>query len=538
MNKLHTNNISFLKTADLFFVFALLSRFLFIVFQPLKDTDYELVHIAADNLIAGKGLAFPRTFLNDLSVIYYDPMRYWPPFTALLVALVKTVTNNVIVTDLFLLFTGMTGLLFTLKKIIKALELNPVFQCIIWIILATNPSAFSAIGLSDLYGCLFCLWSTFLCISYLNSFQQNKTIPLFASLIFFLPAAFRYQYYPVIFAFPLFLIIAGRVTLQPNLVRKGFYSFFLVTLFLGLQSLFLSYHTNSIVYANDPKGFFPANLVFMYPVFIKALINSSYFENRMLEFFEWFNLPYLIVNLTLMVIVYLFLTRYFIIRFRMIRNVLNEFIDKKKILLQFLFFIVASAVIFTLAAASLIYNNRSKTFGGWTYVNEARYFMVPVLLILPMLLKLIQEKFKRISLLSILLGIAMLYNVALWCKFVYNIISDNLSKKEVQNIADRAFIHNKILNLQKNPLPVIVSYTEPYFAFFPIQERYAITKKINILLDSGYKTTEPVQLLIITEKNPLQNVTDFLFRNNATAIYTGQQCKLFYLVVEKNSSSK
>jgi len=538
MDILSTKNKKLFTTTGLFFVFALLSRLLYIIYQPLKDTDYELIHIAADNLIAGKGLAFPRTFLNNLSVIYYDPMRYWPPLTAILVAGVKAITNSVVATDLILLFIGMITVMFILKKIIAALDLSPLFQIIAWLILATNPEPFRSIGISDLYGCVFGLWSVLLCIRYFQSTDQNKKIPILASFIFFLPAAFRYQYYPVIFVFPLFMMLAAKVLKNPALLRKAIFSFFLVGFFLGLQLLYLSYSTNSIIYANDPKGFFPSNLAFMYPIFIKTVVNSSYIENKLQGFLDWFNLTYLITNLLFFIIVYTWLTGYFLHTYRKIKKASYEICNDGGILLQFLFFAVSTAVIFTLVAASLIYNSRSGKFGGWTYVGEARYYMIPGLLFLMMLLKILQQNMHRSKIIALALGLVLTCNAALWCKFIYNIFTDKLSNKEIQNITDRAAIEQKIIDLQKNSLPVIVSYTEPYFAFFSIRKQYAITKKVNFLLDSGYKTSAPVQLFIITEKLPGVKETDFLLRNHAKEVFTGGRCKMFYILAEKNSISK
>lgn len=538
MDILTTKNNRLFKTTELLFVFAVLSRLLYIIYQPLKDTDYELIHIAADNLVAGKGLAYPRTFLIDLSAIYYDPMRYWPPLTAILVAGVKAITNSVVATDLTLMFTGMIAVMFIIKKIIAALDMNPLYQAIAWLTLATNPEPFRSIGISDLYGCLFGLGSVLLCIRYFQSNDQNKKIPILASLIFFLPAAFRYQYYPVIFVFPLCMMMAAKVLKNPSLLRKAVFSFFMVGLFLGLQLLILSSYTNSIVYANDPKGFFPSNLAFMYPLFIKTVLNSSYFQNKLEANFNWFNLAFLITNLLLFIIVYSWFSAYFLNVCRKIRNKFYNVKERKAVLLQFLFFIVSTAVIFTLIAASLIYSSRSGTFGGWTYVGEARYYMIPALLFVLMLLKILQQNLNRSKITALVLGLALTCNAALWCKFVYNIFTDNLSKKEAQNIADRAAIEQKIIDLQKKSLPVIVSYTEPYFAFFSIRNQYAITKKVPVLLDSGFKTTNPVHLLIITKNVPTQKETDFLLRNHAKQIFSGDQCRMFYLLVEKNSISK
>lgn len=164
--------------------------------------------------------------------------------------------------------------------------------------------------------------------------------------------------------------------------------------------------------------------------------------------------------------------------------------------------------------------------------------MIPALLFLMMLLKIVQQNINRSKIIALIVGLALTCNAALWCKFVYNIFTDNLSKKEAQNIADRGAIEQKIIDLQKKSLPVIVSYTEPYYAFFSIRNQYAITKKVLVLLDSGFKTTAPVQLLIITENTPSQKESDFLLRNHATEIFAGSRCKIFYILAEKNSSSK
>ena len=312
MQNLARNKIIYKNTSSVLFIFAIAARLLYIIFSPLKDTDYELVHIAADNLISGNGLSYPRTYLNDLSLIYHDPMRYWPPLTALMVAFVKWLTESNQAADLILLFAGMISLFLVLKKLVVGFEVIPLFQIMIWLALATNPEPFRSIGISDLYGCLFLLWGLSFCIDYNSIAKSSKARLVFLSLVFFLPAAFRYQYYPVIFVLPLYLILTGVVLKKTTLLYKGLFSLFLVFCFLCLQLILLSVYTNSALFLyNDTKGFFPANLVMMYPLLLKTIINSSYIENLFINNLLWIKYSYLIANSFVLIVFFYFTAVFF-----------------------------------------------------------------------------------------------------------------------------------------------------------------------------------------------------------------------------------
>lgn len=527
-----------ISKGTLLFLLAFLSRCIYIIYQPLIDTDYQLIHVAADNLLNGNGLAYPRTYLSDLSAIYYDPMRYWPPLTAFLVALVKGITHSKEATDLILMFSGMFCLLLLIKKVMHELQCNQHTQTIIWIMLMTNPEPFRSIGLSDLFGCISCLWSVYICLKVLSN-KAKKHWSLWSPLIFILPAAFRYQYYPVIFVFPFFLITAGWLLHNKNLTKKSLQSFLLLAAYMLIYVMVLKLYTKGLFYAvTDSKGLYPGNLLFLYPFLIKSFINSGYFENRIAEHLQWFKLSYLALHICLFVSLFIFLLRYFKNQLLQLRKNRNHQSGSDHLLQNLLFFFVSCAVLFTLIGTSLIYNSRSGVFGGWTYAGEARYFMVPVLLILLGFLRYYQDQLFKHRLLKVILIFTIIWNSLLWLKFGFNIATNNLPDKEIQSKTDRRIIEQKILDLQKNNLPVIISYKDPFLAFYSMPTQYAVTQKIPFLLDSGYKTTAPVQFLILTKKELSERETDFLKRNGAQLIYNGGMSNLYYLLAEKNSKSQ
>jgi hypothetical protein len=242
-----------------------------------------MMHTAVQNLLSGNGLGFHIASTTDLSVTTFRAMNEWPPLPAYLLSVVKAMTGSAYAADMILLGLGMLLLLIVLRALMQVLQLKDQVQSILWIIIGSNPEPFRNLGITDLYGGLFLVWGVLLTIRLLQQPAASNRQVLIASLFFFLPAAFRYQYYPVIFIYPVFLVVASVLGRQKLLQRQAWLSLSVVFFLLATQVALLLQQTGSGSYmVKDATGFYPENLVWTYPFLIKSFVNRSYFENQLI----------------------------------------------------------------------------------------------------------------------------------------------------------------------------------------------------------------------------------------------------------------
>lgn len=524
------------KTATLFFLVAVLVRGAYFFYFTPFGTDQVMIHTAVDNLLLGKGLTFPIANLQDLSIVHFQPMNEWPPLVGYLIYVVKVVVVSTRGTDMILMTVGVFLLLLALKRIMKHIEMNAVFQSVLWIIIAINPEPFFKAGISDVYSCLCMLWGVSLCLGFVKAKSIKTHQLLVASLIFFLPAAFRYQYYPVIFICPIYLIIAGRVLKQTDLFKKGKWALLLVAMLLITQIALLYFQTGAAArIAEDKIGIYLENLVHMYPFLIKGFLNTSYLENILFtkngSALIFVNSLYFIVTAYLLLKVGTFLTSHY-------KSTVQQPPTEKKILYlnkSFLLFI-SLGIVLLLSLLSLIYSPQINPYGIFTYVKEGRYFLVPTFLLLLVTTSVLQEHLVHLQgqmfkFYKTLIVFIVLSNLSLFGKFFYNILS---GKQKVQGTSwakERNDVF-KIIESQKQIFKrPIVAVGNNYFSYQSVPENYGIIKKLKQLETLPIKTTKPIQLLIFTQLKPSTEEELFINENKPALLFVGTKCRVYQLLL-------
>jgi hypothetical protein len=530
--------MSLKKTSAVFFLLAVFCRIFYIFLFPPQGTDHQMIHTAVDNLLSGNGLRFPIANPQDLSATVYQPMNEWPPLIAYILSVVKAIVGSAYAADMILMITGMVFLLLVLRALMNVLNLKLAVQSIIWLLIATNPELFHTLGLTDLYGGLFILWSVLFCIRFI----QNPVIPTFqlivASVFFFLPAAFRYQYYPIIFISPLFLIIAGKLLNQKSLYQKGILSVSVVFFMLSFQVFTLYQQTGmAATIADDAKGFFPENLIWTYPFLLKGFINISYIENTMIGLARWMIIPYYILTLLFSLFLIFKLASYLIRKTRIeIKFTEEDSINTKSLVRSFLL-VVASSIVVLLMGLSLRYSPQVSANGLFTYVNESRYYLASSLLFGLLLAGLLQDELsfafiKKFQFGKRIVAGVVVFNLALFGKFLFNATTDNLPDPNVRAVAERKIVYDEIeLLKEKHHLPVIAAASSRYFSYQPVLQEFAVVKNLKQLMQYGIKTSQPVQLLIITSAKPNEEELSFVQQKGATEIFSGRKCRMYHLII-------
>lgn len=165
------------------FLIAAITRLLLLYFFPVHLTDYHLIETAADNLTTGYGMGFQRSSIQDLSHLYFEGLRLWPPLLTLVTALMNHLTGNPLLANFILISISMLSTLWIVYKLTKAISLNENWSLVLFAFLALNPEVIKQPGLSDVVSVLFCLWAILLTIGWIQN-SETKTVFQLISISF------------------------------------------------------------------------------------------------------------------------------------------------------------------------------------------------------------------------------------------------------------------------------------------------------------------------------------------------------------------
>lgn len=507
-------------------LFAFITRLLLLYCFPLHMTDYMLINSAAQNLIDGHGMGFIRSSPEDLSAFYFEGLRLWPPLVTLSTSLFIKISGSFELTDLLLLTVSLIGLMRALYLFCKEIGLGTRYIFYTFLVFALNPELIKRPGFSDVAAAFFCIWALLVLVKELKKEKRTGIVKLLTiSFLFFLPSAFRYQYYPVSLLFPLYMLFSSFYLKDKKLAIWSGLSFVLVTLFIFLQEYLLFVYTSQPIdqsLAMDKKGLFLFNLQSFYPFIFKTFLNISYVENTWSSILNPVRYIYYTITAILLFAIVIFATVFFLKTLRQQSKTVNQSKLKQSLgafaTLPFLLLPVA-----ILVGLSVTHNSRTGQAGGWTYVNEGRYYIVPSILLLLLTFWSVQQKWTIFSsitkrILISVFAVSIIYNLALTLKFYYNISTNNIPDKELSNRTDRIAAHNYLQTFAKDELPTVITYSEPYFTFFPYIENVAITKKTSLLTGTKLKTTKKIRLLILSKKDTPPADQSLITQYNATPV--------------------
>lgn len=529
------------KTTGAFFVLAVFFRIVYIFLYPPGGTDHQLIHAAVDNLLSGNGLSFTTANPNDLSSILYQPMNEWPPLVAYLVSFAKAITGSGTAADLLLMSSGMFLLLIILRSIFQLMQIGAKTQALLWILVAANPDPFAHLGISDLYSALFMLWGVLFCLRFLQMPYATKAQIFIASVFFFLPAAFRYQYYPLIFIFPFFLLCTGWWKQQKHLYQSGWLSLSVVFCLLSFQVAFLYQESGSAAYIADEKGFYLQNLQWAYPFLVKSFLNISYLENKLLLIGKWTLVPYYLSIFTLSVALlgYCFV--------RVVRKAKDRFWnfeeEQSTLIISKLFLLSVIICILTLLVLlSVLYSPQVNYGSVFTYLREDRYFIVCSLLLLVYFGKQLDElqmiqvpsftTIKRFTVASVLVA-----NLMLFGKFLFNAATNNLKDLHQISLAEKKIIETEIDELKKKyNLPVVAVSSIKLLQYNPSAGDYSVAKTLKQINDTGLRTSQPVQLVLVTQPQLKEEEAFFVQAKGAKEVFKNGRLRIFHLIVPQHTS--
>ncbi|NCU06302.1 MAG: hypothetical protein GXC73_20300 [Chitinophagaceae bacterium] len=511
-------------------LWAFVTRLLYLYSFPLRYTDFYLINTAAQNLADGYGMGFIRSSASDLSLPYFEGLRLWPPLLTGTVSQLYKLTGNIYLANNILLFASLSLLFLFTIQLCKLLELTEKSQVCLYVFFALSPELIKFPGLSDLAAATCTLGASVYLLKFLLKKQKLKKSSLFLlAFLFFLPSAFRYQFYVLSLALPVLLFLSS-LYLKDNALKKDSLLLILFTFsFLLLQELFLYIYANQPLdksVSMDKSGFFPYNLLTIYPFFTKTFLNLSYLENVLSSTLAPYRRYYFLISFFLFIVWFVTIIR------ALHLNTKNQK-KSKKTLIPTILLLVSVLPFFTLSLLSLRYNSRSGEPGGWTYVNEGRYYIVCSVLVLILSIWYVQARIKEMSSTAIktlytILILIVTYNAAFTFKFYVNVLKQNFPDREITNRQTRKSIDSIISVYAAHPEPLVITYHEPYFTFHTYKHNVYVTDEIKLFIKKDFRTSKPVRLLAITNK-PLSRIDSILVKKTKAHLISEQPTTLLYL---------
>ena len=509
-------------------VFSFISRLLYLLYFPLQYTDYYLINTAAQNLVDGHGMGFMRSMQTDLSSFYFEGLRLWPPLVTATVGFFMKITGGVHVANSLAIGVVLVSLFFFLDCWLTDLQLTTSIKTIVFLFIGINPELIKQPALSDLAAAAFFIGAC--SASYrllLNKEKITNWQVLLTGMLFFLPTAFRYQYYPVSYFFPFMLTVLSYYFKDPVLRRNAGKLLTVVIALTLTQELFLFFYTKQPItqsVAMDENGFFLYNLRYIYPFFLKSFINISYIENINQQLIRHYAVLYSYGIVTVFSV--------WCIKIIAKLRTTNDELQKRKNSGILLLLIGLILPVIILCLLSLIHNSRTGEPGGWTYVLEGRYYIGSSLLTMVLFAWYIEQQYKQSNLAvkttgKALLVMVLIYNSLLHVKFFYNISKDNIPDKEVNNRNDRKEIKQLIDTLTNDKTKLVICSNEPYFAYYLYNKEVAVTQKITALVKHEISTKEQVNLLIITATQKTPDELALIQRTGAVLIKKLNACQLY-----------
>jgi hypothetical protein len=338
------------------------------------DKAYQLQ--ATKNLLEGHGISIHEVVASDLSHASYTPLIKWPPGYSLLASPFYALDHNGFLWGsvwLDILFAAL--FVWLARKIILLFDLPVYLANIYSLVTGFLLLDFCSYGSTDLISIVFYQAAIYFSLKLAKSPGNNYTIAAFIGLLLFFSGLVRYLFIPVAFVIPLYFVASGLINRNKLFTRHGLSMLFsLVILTAGLL-IFQQLSGGSATYVMETeKGFYPQHLLRVHPFLFASFANLELF---LVQWEKFSGTGYLVIGnyvryvhfAFLLVILGLFLQ--WLYRKRMIRPNLTEHY----------FYIGAFSSLATIGVLAFLSVSNALLIEpqiNWTFLDEARYYAVPI----------------------------------------------------------------------------------------------------------------------------------------------------------------
>jgi hypothetical protein len=374
------NFLSHPSTGIVFLVIAVVVKILLqIFFFSMVDDKLIQLH-AAKNLLAGHGITISHLSPGNQSSEIFSPLTGWPPGYSIMLAPLLWIFNNdyktaALVFDIACVFP----FFFYLVRIVNYLNMQKWLKNLFILFAGFYFYPVNSGTSTDLFSFICVLAGFYYLLLLMKDNNRPFRLVLLLSLFLFLAGFFRYSYIPVAFCFPILLGIAGLTNKKRQWVKASCQTVIVLGILMSALLVFQYYYTGSAVYINTKEtGFFPENLVKMYPV-----VPASFFDVEFsLSFFtRYAGGNYMMYGKILGYLGYILFAFLLVYGIRWIWN-------KKFLLKNDIDYFIFSGSGISLAICALLFYlsvrnsaNILTASAPWTYIQEFRYFIFIVVFI-------------------------------------------------------------------------------------------------------------------------------------------------------------
>ncbi len=391
------------------FLFRLWYALYFLVYG--NDTISQ--QFAADQFLDGHGITHPLLTSTALDSLVYQPMAKWPLTLTLVQAFLYAMISDWITVAQVLTIVSVILFFWLVYKTVHLLGFSGQFQFITWVLLLTNPLLFHEFGVADWMG-LAAYAGGFYCFSAFLKQPERRVIWLLAaSFCLYLPAAFRYQYYPLVVFFPAFALYVSWKMKNPAAVKNAWLLSIGSAFFLLLQmGLFRWYAGGVENLFPQTSGWYWANLLQADPFVLKSVFRADYFIFKFPAYSGDIRSGFLFLSLILFLLAIVLIQGRKKAAAASPEQAVNRFLRMSILLIAGFFFLFLSL---------LSVKNPPVAFGfmNLNFVGETRYYSPVMYLLMLLLIWLLQENKNRILWRGSAL-LLLLCNTLLWVKFLIN----------------------------------------------------------------------------------------------------------------------
>lgn len=512
--------------------------------NPATGPDKITQVASAYQLLEGRGISLPFTNLEDLSALKSEPLGLWPPGYAVFYGAVHKLFPNFILADLFLniLAIGIFLLawLLILFKLEKEYHLRIIpFLFIFW---AFSSVPFRAIDTTDMFSLAFFSMAIYFAIQTIFS-EKKYTNIILATLFAFLCSFFRYAYYPITMAIPLFYLIYAILSAK---VTK-FQAILSILITAILFTIQISYQVQQSGYVNHVEKRteeVEKRIHWEHLIHYDAVpFNSFFFDYTIYRFLKIDDRapnPSRLLYAIFFFVSLIILTLLAYGMYRVIQLLHKKTHHFKSLLLEplsvfwVLAFLAVGANLGLLTLLSLRYPSGHPDH-VWTFIMLPRYFALAYVLIqvsffIVVFYKIIYPKLYYLGVYGLLLASFLFYSAHwLYIKSKFSLLDPiaNLDKSTMEGISE-TLEYQKWVAKQEDPVVILIRVDKNRYQndFVQYGKHNSVATLVgarlldfNDIKERDLKTTRPIKFIVpVNKRAPQPDLMNFCKKMNGKKI--------------------
>lgn len=503
----------------IFFLAVLLKSLLLRTYLQL-DGDRALQVSAAIEMAKGSGYTIPQVTLDNLNLAQSAWLLEWPPlYSALLAPLLLVTYFDLGLSSIILETAAAFFYLLAIWRLAAYLRFPIVLQMLILGFKATE--AYEGLIYSfatDFHAAACLLWALYYFLQYLEKSQWKLLVTTTVCLI--AAFLFRYAYLPAVFLFPIMLAWNGWRKKDRTWLKASFLLLTSLTLALVVYLSYNKLRAGSFTYLGEwQKGFYPWKLAYILPLFWQAITHVTFIcvqaEQQLGILFrhsariaQW--------------------SSHLLILFMLVRwlssNTAQGFTFTESRGQRFFLSsgIISLMILVILAVLTLridIYHGDDSG-GGWSYLVEDRYFLVPLTVVLFAIVYSLYKikwqipRLQQILRAALLLAFCFQLLHTTWIIFrrLPIALADHPEKPAMAELRWNSL--DKLFQQGRNAGNDLVLMTRDYgAAYWALQNDVKIFRYIGNLQDStGLKISQPTTVILILPEYEVKKLKGFLNR--------------------------